>query len=244
MERQNGELDIIGDPTFLQMERRVHQMARRLERRPMRLEATYWSAPTMCSSLPSSWMLGCSNIVGIQRNFKLLQERIIDCWIAGLPDLPTSEQPDLESIILTEMPVFFTCAAGHLLLKKSKITVDDIAAYPSLALPSGANPLVEKALKSIGLWNDGVRMTRYRRDQWEGKTEADVVIGYGTPLSMLVSGGALKRLPLLAPFRSGDALVFRSDLRSDSQLDELRQHLLARVKLLRNECPEIKVAQS
>ena len=40
LERQQGEWQLIGDATFLQLERRVHQVARRMGHRPLRLEAT------------------------------------------------------------------------------------------------------------------------------------------------------------------------------------------------------------
>lgn len=225
LERINGEWELVGDQTFLQMEREVHQVARRLGYGLLRLEAAYWSAPTICRRLPEHWMLGQSNIVGIERNLALVRGRVIDGWIAGLPDLPDGSDADLAAIVLSSMPVFFTCAPGHPLLKRSLITYEDVAEYPTLALPGGAYPKVEAALKSIGLWSDGVRMSRYRRDRWEGKSESELVVGYGTPLSMAVSGGQLCRLPLRLPFDSGDALVVRKDFLSSPRLRELLQCL-------------------
>lgn len=230
IERRQGELELLGDQTLLRLERQVHQQARLAGRRPLRLEATYWSAPTLCSSLPAGWLLGRSNIVGIRRNVQLLQDAVVDAWLAGLPDLPTADHPDLMAVPLSTMPVFFTCAPGHPLLQRTTLTLDDIAQFPSLALPSGSYPLVEQSLKAIGLWNDGVRMTRYRRDLWEGKAESALVVGYGTPLSMEVSGGALCRLPLLLPFASGDALVFRRALAGSPRLHQLVDHLRVRVQ--------------
>ena len=187
--RINGEWDLVGDQTYLRLEREVHQMARRLGYRPLRLEATYWTAPTICTNLPGDWMLGQSNIVGIERNFKLVHDRIVDACIAGLPDLPTSQHPSLTAIVLSRMPVFFTCSPGHPLLSMERLSYSDIAEYPTLALPTGSYPKVEEALKGISLWNDGVRMSRYRREKWEGRTESELVVDYGTPLSMSVRGG-------------------------------------------------------
>lgn len=221
LKRVDGEWELSGDQTFLRMEREVHQVARRMGYGPLRLEAAYWSAPTLCQSLPEGWILGQSNIVGIRRNLALVRDRVIDGWIAGLPDLPDGSDSELVAIVLSKMPVFFTCAPGHPLLKRPVIGYKDIAEYPSLALPSGAYPKVEVALKSIGLWSDAVRMARYRRDKWEGKSESELVVGYGTPLSMEVSGGQLCRLPLTLPFESGDALVVSKDFVSHSRLSEL-----------------------
>lgn len=242
IERQNGELELIGDQTLLRLERQVHQQARLAGHRPLRLEATYWSAPTLCADLPAGWLLGRSDIVGVRRNVQMLEDGIVDAWIAGLPDLPTADQPDLTAVPLSRMPVFFTCAPGHPLLERQRLTVADIAQFPTLALPSGSYPLVERALQAIGLWNDGVRMTRYRRDLWEGKAEAELVVGYGTPLSMQISGGSLCRLPLQLPIVSGDALVFRRELADSPRLQQLLNHLRAKVSQLAQMDAEIEPA--
>lgn len=241
LERQNGEWELIGDQTFLRLERAVHQRARMLGRAPLRLEATYWSAPLLGVDLPANWILGRSDIVGIRRNIQLLQERIIDAWIAGLPDLPTANEPELTAIPLTRMPVFFTCAPGHPLLERDQLSFEDIAAYPSLGLPAGSYPLVERALKSIGLWNDGVRMLRYQRQKWEGRSEDDLTIGYGTPLSLAISGGELQRLPLRLPFDSGDALVVHRDLLGSHVLDTLISHVLQRMRAAAREHPDLEI---
>ena len=239
MERQGGEWELIGDATFLQMERRVHQVARRMGHRPLRLEATYWSAPTLCAELPPGWRLGRSNIVGVGRNLQLVGERIVDAWIAGLPDLPSPDDPELAAIPLSRMPVFFTCAPGHPLLQLEQINFEDVAAFPSLGLPSGSYPLVEAALRRIGLWNDAVRMQRYQRERWEGRVESELVVGYGTPLSLRVSGGQLCRLPLLLPIHSGDAVVVQRDFLGHPTLDTLLSHLRGKLQQLAQEHPEI-----
>lgn len=35
---------------------------------------------------------------------------------------------------------------------------------------------MEQAQRGLGLWNDSVRMTRYRQDLWEGRAERDLVV--------------------------------------------------------------------
>jgi hypothetical protein len=241
LERRNGEWELLGDQTLLRMEREVHQLARLRGLRPLRLEATYWSASSFCDALPPGWTLGPSNIVGVPRNHLLLQERIVDGWVAGLPDLPTASHPDLTATVLSRMPVFFTCAPDHPLRERRCLSYSDIAAYPTLALPAGSYPRVEAALKAIGLWNDGVRMTRYQRDRWEGRSEEDLVVGYGTPLSMRTSGGSLCRLPLLLPFSSGDALVTLREHHQAPRLQELLGHLHGRLRELAQQEPEIEL---
>jgi len=60
MERRHGEWQLLGPQELLLLERRVHQMARWKGRRPLRLEATYWSAPLLQSPPLEHWMLGLS----------------------------------------------------------------------------------------------------------------------------------------------------------------------------------------
>lgn len=240
LERQQGEWHVVGDTTLLQMQRRVHQTARWLGRRPLRLEATYWSGPLLATPTPERWILGLSSIVGVPRNFQLVRERIVDAFLTGLPDLPEPDDPDLTALVLSAMPVFFVAAADHPLAAQTRVTLEEIARFPSLALPPGSYPRVEMALRRIGLWNDPVRMTRYRRDVWEGRAEAELTIGYGTPLSLAVSGEGLVRLPLELPFRSGEALVVRREFVEQADLAALRRLLLERLNQLALLHPEIQ----
>lgn len=221
MERRQGEWELIGDTSLLLRERQVHQEARWRGYRPLRLEATYWSAPLLSSPGLKGWVLGVSNIVGVQRTFQLVEERVVDALITGLPDLPTNRNPDLVAIPIIRMPVFFVVAPGHPLLSRDTLSVEAIAEFPSLALPHGSYPLVEQALRSLGLWSDGVCMARYRRDLWEGRAEQELVVGYGTALSLSVSGDNLCRLPLALPFGSGDALVLRREYVQHPSLQDL-----------------------
>ena len=241
LERREGEWHVVGDTTLLQMERRVHQTARWVGHRPLRLEATYWSGPLLATPTPPGWILGLSSIVGIPRNFQLVRDRIVDAFLTGLPDLPEPDDPDLTALVLSSMPVFFVAAPDHPLRGQSRLSLAEIARFPSLALPPNSYPRVEAGLRRIGLWNDPVRMNRYRRDLWEGRAEADLTIGYGTPLSLEVSGGSLVRLPLELPFRSGEALVVRRESLDHPKLLALHQLLLGRLRELAQRHPEIEV---
>lgn len=241
LQRVQGEWEILGDPTMLLLERNVHQTARFLGLRPLRLEATYWSGPLLCSPSPERWILGLSNIVGIRRNFQLLRERIIDACIAGLPDVPLDDDKELITINLSSMPVFFVCSPGHPLLRESELTFEKIARYPTLGLPSGSYPRVEASLKSIGLWNDYVHMSRYQRDLWEGKSEQELTIGYSTALSMEISGGSLAKLPLELPFLSGDALVVRREFAEHPEITSLRDLITSRLEPFSARYPEIQL---
>jgi hypothetical protein len=243
LHRLNGEWCTVGDPSLLLLERRVHQFARFQGQRPLRMEATYWSGPLLCTPTPEPWMLGLANIVGIARNLQLVRERIVDAFLAGLPDLPEPDDPDLTAIVLSSMPVFFVARADHPLVGRRNLSYPEIAHYPTLALSPGSYPLVEQALQTIGLGNDPVRMQRYRRDLWEGRAETELTIGYGTPLSLEISGGDLVRLPLDLPFHSGEALVVRREYAAHPELLALRRELLARLAQLATHHPELKLVE-
>ena len=241
LQRRDGEWCVVGDTRLLQKQRQVHQLARWQGLRPLRLEATYWSGPLLCTPAPPRWMLGLANIVGVARNFQLLRDRIVDAFVAGLPDLPPADDPDLTAIVLSSMPVFFVAQSEHPLVGLPNPTLEQIARYPSLGLPEGAYPVVEQALRSLGLWNDPVRMRRYRRDLWEGRAESELTIGYGTPLSMEISGGELVRLPLNLPFRSGEAIVVRREYASHPELLTLVGLLRQRLLRLAEHLPDLQV---
>jgi len=243
LQRIHGEWCTIGDQTLLLMERRVHQHARFQGLRPLRLEATYWSGPLLCTPSPGPWVLGLANIVGVGHNFQLVRERIVDAFLASLPDLPGKDDPDLTAIVLSSMPVFFVARSDHPLVGRQNLGFQDIGEYPTLGVSGGAYPLVEQALGAIGVGNDPIRMKRYRRDQWEGRTEADLTIGYGTPLSLEISGADLVRLPLELPFRSGEAIVVRREYASHPQLQALREELLARLAQLATRHPELHLVE-
>jgi len=241
LQRINGEWHTVGDVSLLLLERRLHQTARWMRYRPLRLEATYWSGPLLCTPTPKRWILGLSNIVGMPRNLQLVRERIVDVCISGLPDVPAADDHELTSIALSSMPVFFVVQPNHPLIERSGLSYSDISQFPTLALPANSYPQVEESLKSIGLWNDCVRMSRYRREAWEGKSEVELTIGYGTDLSMEVSGGDLVRLPLNLPFTSGEVMIVRREFSAHPELLALRDLILSRLNAFADRYPDIKL---
>ena len=135
-------------------------------------------------------------------------------------------------IRLCTMPVHAVVAPEHPLVaaldQGQTLDWDDVAAFPSLALPPGSYPRVEASLRRLGLWSSLKRMNRYRRYRWEGKSEQELMVGYATVLSEQVAG-RLVRLPLRLPLASGKALVLRRDwgehLRALALAAELHQRL-------------------
>ena len=239
--RNEGEWQLHGDLELLMAERQVHQLFRwRSGTMPLRLEAAYWINPLL-PQRPVGWIKGLCDLVGIQRPMQLLRERIIDGWITSLPDVPDDTDSEFAVFPLYSMPVHLLVAPDHPLLNKTEISLASLSDFPSLALPEGAYPKVEACLKSIGLWSDPVRMARYREDRWEGHAADQLVIAYGTALSMQACELPLKRLPLTLPLEYGDAFVVRREFGDYPQVQNLIQFLLAAMEPLLQQYPEIQL---
>lgn len=227
---------------LLAMERRVHQFARWLGHAPLRLEGTYWSGPLLLTPKPVGWVLGRCNVVGIAKPLQWLQEGVIDAWLTAGPDWPEPNDPHFAVIELCHMPVHAVVAPDHPLLRKIEegqpLSWDDVAAFPSLALPPGTYPKVEASLKELGLWSSPSRMSRYRHSRWEGKTEQQLIVGYATVLSEQVAGG-LVRLPLQLPIGSGEALVVRREWAQHPQTRALASLLRERLAPWSERHPEL-----
>lgn len=236
--KQDQEWSLQGDAALLQLERRVHQLARWQDLAPLRLEATYWSGPLLATPAPAGWLLGTCDIVGVGLPVALLRQRVIDGWIAAGPDWPDPDDPELVALPLCRYPVHLVVGPNHPLLNQGPISWDDVAAFPSLALPPGTYPKVESCLKQLGLWNAPVRMRRYRRERWEGQTEADLTIGYATVLSERVAG-SLVRLPLDLPLNSGESLVVRREFGPHPHTLALAAELHRRLEAFAAAAPEL-----
>jgi len=240
--KTDQEWTLEGDKALLTLEREVHQRARLHGHRPLRLEATYWTLPLLCTPDISGWIVGLSNLVGMDPNLSLLRQRICDTWICALPDLPAEDDPDLCAVPLCTMPLQLLVKTDHPLRQCQSLSLDDLQSFPSLALPDGAYPVVERELKAIGLWNTPVHMGRYRQERWEGRSATDVTIGYGHCLSQAVSGDGLVPLPFELPISSGEALVMHRDLRREPAVQLMIHTLRLRVQELRLRFPEIEPA--
>ncbi|MFN7901015.1 MAG: LysR substrate-binding domain-containing protein [Synechococcaceae cyanobacterium] len=229
---------------LLELERHLHQHARWAGLAPLRIEGTYWSGPLLLNPEPEGWLGGRHSSVGIERPLRLLRQRVIDAWLAGGPDWPEDGDPEFAALPLCFMPIHAVVAPGHPLVgqleRQGHLSWDDVAAFPSLALPSGAYPKVEAALQAIGLWSTPSQMRLYRRDRWEGLSEQQLVVGYATVLSEQVAG-ALVRLPLSLPVSSGEALVVRRDWVDQPRLLALAGLLRQRLEPWARRYPELEI---
>ena len=74
-----GEWETEGDAKLLNMERNIHQLYRLgNNEEKLRLEATFWSGPTLATPEPDGWINGVWDHVGMTRPLHLIREGIID----------------------------------------------------------------------------------------------------------------------------------------------------------------------
>ena len=183
-----GEWVTEGDAKFLNMERNIHQLYRLgNSEEKLRLEATFWSGPTLATPEPDGWINGVWDHAGMTRPLHLIREGIIDAWISSYqPDMPERDDPDFAVIDLCKTPVKLVANKHHPLTLKKNLCKKDLAAFPSLSLPTGWFPQTEAILLSHGLWSAEASMKKYRKDLWEGKTKDQITLSYATCLGLEV----------------------------------------------------------
>lgn len=242
LERVRGEWQLEGDSTLLFMERRVHQRKRFQcdpDSHPLRIEANFWAAPAFLDPLPHGWEGGVWDHVGMERPLQLVRERVIDAWIGSYqPDLPDHD-PELAVIDLCRTPVHLVAAEDHPLAGRVGLTDQDLDPFPSLALPTGMFPKTEAVLRSHGLWQNRVRMKRFRPELWQGRTEDQVTLTYATSLALKAMPG-LVRLDYDLGLLSGESLVVRRDLQPQASLQTLKTWLLHRCEGLADQFADLQ----
>ena len=243
LNRVDGEWQLQGDTTLLQMERRVHQHKRLLCEEggiPLRVEANFWAAPTLLNPLPPGWEGGAWDHVGMSRPMQLVRERVIDAWIASYqPDLPDQDS-DLCVIDLVVSPVYLVAAEGHPLMGHSNLKAQDLDPFPSLALPVGLFPKTEAILRAQGLWQTRVRMKRFRPALWQGRSEDAVTLSYATSLGLTVMPN-LKPLDYDLGLTSAESLVVRLDVLEQPAIQALLSILRHRCELLVEQFPDLRL---
>ena len=112
--------------------------------------------------------------------------------------------------------------------KKKNICKQDLESFPALSLPKGWFPLTEEKLRSHGLWSTEARMKRYRKEQWEGKTEDQATLNYATCLGLEVMEN-LSVLDYDLDLTSGETLIVKKNLIDNEKVQSLLLCLKKRV---------------
>lgn len=240
--KEDGEWDIVGDQTLLNLERQVHQEYRWKMGHSLRIEAQYYSGSLYCDPCPDGWMPGNFDYLEIHTPLRHLRDGVIDAWIACYPDVPEGDDPDLICFHLTRLPTHLVVSENHPLLDMGdQITLDDVKQYPSLALSDGAHPKVQQVLQELGLWN--LTQNIQRSSQWQSKARypSALVVSPASAFTLSFFPNPQVVLPISIPLVVGDTLVVRRDYENHPRLRNLLEHLRFRAKQLAKQYPEVSI---
>lgn len=237
-----GEWQLQGDPTLINLERHVHQVRRWRLGLGLRLEAQHWCHYWLDAAPEAQWCRGNGNYFEYHRPLALLQQGIIDAWICSSPDVP--EVSDLVAIPLVSMPIHPVVKPGHPLLQQgANLCLQDLANYPVLPLPDGAFPLFQRMLQTLNLWSCPQRDALLKQAPWQGKVPLeDLIIGFETPLRLAAGIAEVwQTLPLQLPLTVGDVVMVRREFCGSPALLALQKALCHKAQVLARGQDAVKV---
>ncbi|MFZ9148031.1 LysR substrate-binding domain-containing protein [Vulcanococcus sp.] len=241
LHRVGGEWSFSGDSHLLNCQREVHRHYRWQRHQPLRIEAQYCNGPLLLDPAPEGWICGGFDFLEIHSPLQLLRDGVIDAWLGVSPDVP-DDDPDFAVVHLTRQPTLLTVPPGHPLLQRgSALSLQDLQAFPSLALPDGAFPKMEAHLKAAGLWSGPSRAPRYQVSKWEGLALEQFMVGYATAYTLKLFPLPNAVLPLDVGLMVGDALVVRQDDQAQPRVAALVELLHQRALALQAEMPALEV---
>jgi hypothetical protein len=129
-------------------------------------------------------------------------------------------------------------------LNQKELTLDDIAAYPSLALPDGAFPVFESYAGRISPWHSPSRILRYKKEKWEGRTEDELTASFSKMFSLDMIADKHRILPIKFDQKFGDILVVRREYSDHPRFLALKSTLLERLKPWAKLHPDIRICES
>ena len=203
------ELEFVGNPELLLLQRAVHQTYR--WRRPglLRLDASHLIRPALLGSLLPQWTLGPCDHRGMGVALQHLLTRLIDAWICpSSEDLP-AETSQFTIVRLWSWPVRLAVHACHPLASERRHSLAQLSAYPSLEIPSSRYPRLSHQLASRGLGR-GTQLRRFDRGDWVRVADDVQTIVYANSL-VLSRNPELVPLSLSLDLAWSDTLVVLSE---------------------------------
>jgi len=227
-----GEWSLSGDLSLLNAERKVHQLYRWAHGKSLRIDAVYGVGSPYFHTLPHPWVCGPSNFLNVSHPLALLKEYILDAWLGCYPDVPVKNE-EFIVINLTRYPSYFLVDQQHPLLeRKDQLKLDDLQNFPVLSLPDGAFPKIQHHLKGLGFQRSKVGAVRHEVSRWEGRTEDQVTISYGTVHTIGNFKGTKVPLPLSTGLTVGDSLVVRRSFVDSDYFNQLLLYLSQLAQIL------------
>ena len=240
--KAEGEWELEGDCTLLDLERQVHQDCRWTRDLPLRIDAQYYSGPLLLDQPPKGWLCGAFDCLDVTTPLRLMRRGVLDVWIAGFPDVPGDDDEQFAVIHLDRLPIHLVVSPGHPLTRLgSAITLEDVRKFPCLALPDGAFPKSQEAFEGLGLWNSPSSVRRYSYEAWEGRTADEVTVGYAHAFSLGLYRTPKVILPIEIPLTVGDSVVVPRRFANHPRFLALLEHLRARLESMRSAYPELEI---
>ena len=234
---------LLGDCSYLNLERQLHQRFRWDRQGQLRIDGQYYTGPLFAESLGKGFLLGNFDLLDVRKPIALLKSGIIDAWIAGYPDVPAPDDPDLVCFDLTRFPLRLVVSPRHPLVSAGDaVTLDDVAAYPCIALPDGAFPQSQQILEAMGLWNTPARVRRFQYEKWLGMTSDQVSVGYASVFSIDLFPEPMVFLPIDLNFEVGETLVVKREFADHPRFRELLGLRQSCVAQLSQRYPEVSLA--
>lgn len=234
--QRGNEFRLCGDQTLLRLQRLVHQQARFLGYRPLRLEATHYVRHQLSHPPIHGWMLGPCHHRGYAALLSLLEERIVDAWVTSdLQDLP--DHPRFKVIPLWDWPGELVVDSCHPLSGERRLSRSDLDRFPSLTLPADLYPELARVIHAKG-FGKARRLSRYDVGSWHGLTQDAATISYGSCLTLQMDTN-LTRLDWDLGLTGGEALIVLSEWTEQPAFALLLEDLRRRQLLLQQRHPQL-----
>ena len=242
LSKTEGEWHLGGDQIFLNMERLIHQKIRLDYGHPLRFETLFSFSRAFSPFIRDKHILGTCNFLEIGKPIQLVRSGVIDAWIAGYPDLPSPEDPDLISIHLTRLPLRLVVHERHpLALLDGIATLEDARRFPSVALKDGALPETQRHLQSLGLWNSQVPVRRFSNEGVMGLTADQLTISYVSSFTLGFYADPMVVLPIDLNHFVGQTLVVRREYANHPRIQSLLVQLKEGCRSFARKYPDITV---
>lgn len=233
---RDSEFRLVGASKLLLMQRFVHQQARFLGHRPLRLDATHYIRQLLCAPPVPGWILGPCDHRGNAVMLGLLQERVIDAYITSdLKGVPSS--PELTVIALWDWPGQLVVDNCHPLANDRGLSRGDIDKFPMLTLPDDLYPELASEVRAMGFVGTSL-LDRYDVGSWDRITEDAVSISYGSCIS-LAANYNLSPLDWKHDFIGGEALILLTEWLDEPANSLLLEDLRSRQKTLQQKFPQL-----
>ena len=223
---------------LLRLERRVHQLYRLLHQQRLRLHAYLWSQRLLLQPLPLGWLTlppgtDATRVSALQ----LLEERVIDAWMAPAPELPEELPPHLLALPLFGMPLHLLVHESSALARDHSPYLEDVAQRTHLGLLD----FVPKRARSCTLHLDQHLFAATMAPDPEAITKGDRAPAshgiqpgppqsrsrsrhYGTHLTTRL-GPYWRVLPWELPVRYQEMLVVHADVVNHGPIQQLMEQL-------------------